>query len=149
MAQEKVREVTNPGGRGPMRGPRPKVANPGKLMKRLLGVVFEKYLFACIAVLAAILASALAGVQASLFLRSLVDDYITPMLSQASPDYAPLLGALVKIAGIYAAGVACSACVTPLSRCIAACWQRRRVSLTGGSASAWKRGCRGSAPSWR
>ena len=108
MAQEKVREVTNPGGRGPMRGPRPKVANPGKLMKRLLGVVFEKYLFACIAVLAAILASALAGVQASLFLRSLVDDYITPMLSQASPDYAPLLGALVKIAGIYAAGVACS-----------------------------------------
>ena len=36
MEEQRVREVKNPGGRGPMRGPRPKVENPGRLMKRLL-----------------------------------------------------------------------------------------------------------------
>ena len=41
MEEQRVREVKNPGGRGPMRGPRPKVENPGRLMKRLLKIIFE------------------------------------------------------------------------------------------------------------
>ena len=108
MEEQRVREVKNPGGRGPMRGPRPKVENPGRLMKRLLKIIFERYAVHCVLVLLAIFASALASVQASVFLKSLIDGYITPLLSQSNPDYAPLLGALIKIACIYAVGILCS-----------------------------------------
>ena len=50
MAEEKVREVKpmRPGGRGGARGPMPKVENPGKIFKRLLGYVFANYLYSFI-----------------------------------------------------------------------------------------------------
>ena len=63
MAQAKV--VQGPGPRG-AHGPRPKVENPGLLLKRILGEVFKHYLPHCIIVLICIVISALANVQASL-----------------------------------------------------------------------------------
>ena len=100
MAQEKAKVVHGPGPRG-VGGPRPKVENPGKLLKRIMGEVFRHYLPHCIIVLFCIVASAMANVQASLFLQTLVDDYIVPMTQQANPDFAPLLGALLKVGCIY------------------------------------------------
>ena len=73
-----VKEVHGPGPRG-ARGPRPKVENPGKLLKRIMDEVFRNYLPHCILVLICIVVSALANVQASLFLQTLMDDYIVPM----------------------------------------------------------------------
>ena len=73
-----VKEVHGPGPRG-ARGPRPKVENPGKLLKRIMDEVFRNYLPHCILVLVCIVVSALANVQASLFLKTLMDDYIVPM----------------------------------------------------------------------
>ena len=70
MAQAK--EVRGPGPR--MGGPRPKVENPGKLLKRIMDEVFRHYLPPCILVLVCIVVSALANVQASLFLKTLMDD---------------------------------------------------------------------------
>ena len=70
-----VKEVHGPGPRG-ARGPRPKVENPGKLLKRIMDEVFRNYLPHCILVLICIVVSALANVQASLFLQTLMDDYI-------------------------------------------------------------------------
>ena len=102
---ERVREVH---GRGPMRGPRPKVENPGKLLARLMAEVLHDYWPHCILVLIGIIVSALANVQASLFLKSLIDDYITPMLSQSVPDYAPLLNALLRIGCVYLVGILCA-----------------------------------------
>mgnify|MGYP004646295169 FL=1 len=102
MAQAKV--VQGPGPRG-AHGPRPKVENPGLLLKRILGEVFKHYLPHCIIVLICIVISALANVQASLFLKTLVDDYIVPMTQQTTPDFGPLAGALVRIGCIYAVGV--------------------------------------------
>ena len=55
--------------------------------------------------LVCIIVSALANVQASLFLKTLIDDYIVPMTKQATPDFGPLAGALVRIGCIYAIGV--------------------------------------------
>ena len=78
MAQAK--EVRGPGPR--MGGPRPKVENPGKLLKRIMDEVFRHYLPHCILVLVCIVVSALANVQASLFLKTLMDDYIVPMTQQ-------------------------------------------------------------------
>ena len=78
MAEQKAKVVHGPGPRG-MGGPRPKVENPGKLLKRIMAEVFQHYLPHCILVLICIVVSALANVQASLFLQTLIDDYIIPM----------------------------------------------------------------------
>ena len=102
MAQAK--EVRGPGPRGAGQ-PRPKVENPGLLLKRIMGEVFQHYLLHCIIVLICIVVSALANVQASLFLKSLIDDYIVPMTQQASPDFGPLTAALLRVGCIYAVGV--------------------------------------------
>ena len=109
MAQEKAKVVHGPGPRG-VGGPRPKVENPGKLLKRIMGEVFKHYLPHCIIVLFCIVASAMANVQASLFLQTLVDDYIVPMTRQANPDFAPLLGALLKVGCIYLVGIIAAWC---------------------------------------
>ena len=109
MAQEKAKVVHGPGPRG-VGGPRPKVENPGKLLKRIMGEVFKNYLPHCIIVLFCIVASAMAHVQASLFLQTLVDDYIVPMTQQANPDFAPLLGALLKVGCIYLVGIIAAWC---------------------------------------
>ena len=105
MAEQNVRTVRGPGGRGAMGRPRPKVANPGKLIKRVLGEVFKHYAPHCLVVLVCIFLSAFANVQASLFLQTLIDDYIAPMLQQQNPDFGPLLGALGRIACIYLVGI--------------------------------------------
>lgn len=74
-------------------------------LKRLLGYIGRDYKFQMILVLVCILISSVTGVIASLFLQTLIDDYITPLLSSASPDYGPLLQTLLKMAAIYLAGV--------------------------------------------
>ena len=107
MAQQNVRAIHGP--RGGMAGrPRPKVANPGKLLKRILGEVFKHYAPHCLVVLICIFLSAFANVRASLFLQTLIDDYITPMVQQQSTDFGPLVGALVKIGCIYLVGILAS-----------------------------------------
>ena len=74
--------------------------------KRLLAYVLKDYRGKLVVVLVCILLSSLAGVFSSLFVGNLIDDYITPMLqSGGNPDYAPLLGAVLRMACIYAVGV--------------------------------------------
>ena len=104
MAEQNVRTIHGPGRRGGM-GPRPKVANPGKLLKRVLGEVLRHYTPHCIVVLICIFLSAFANVQASLFLQTLIDDYIAPMLQQQDPDFGPLIGTLARIGCIYLVGI--------------------------------------------
>ena len=101
MAQAK--EVRGPGPRG--MGPKSKVENPGLLLKRIMGEVFRHYLPHCILVLVCIVVSALANVQASLFLQTLMDDYIVPMTRQQNPDFAPLAAALLRVGVIYVIGI--------------------------------------------
>ena len=104
MAEQKAKVVHGPGPRG-MGGPRPKVENPGKLLKRIMAEVFQHYLPHCILVLICIVVSALANVQASLFLQTLIDDYIIPMTQQQDPSFAPLAGALMRVGCIYVVGI--------------------------------------------
>ena len=82
MAQARV--MHGPGAHGAAGRSRPKVKDPGKLLKRIMSEVFRHYLPHCILVLVCIVVSALANVQASLFLQTLVDDYILPMTQQLS-----------------------------------------------------------------
>jgi len=104
MAEQKAKVVHGPRPRG-MGGPRPKVENPGRLLKRIMAEVFQHYLPHCILVLICIVVSALANVQASLFLQTLIDDYIIPMTQQQDPSFAPLAGALMRVGCIYVVGI--------------------------------------------
>ena len=105
MANENRNNSRPTHGGGRMRGPRPKVENPGKLLKRVLSLIFRHYGWACAGVALCIVGTALATVQGSLFLKSLIDDYIVPMTQQAAPDFGPLTAALIRVGCIYAVGV--------------------------------------------
>lgn len=95
------------GSRG-ARGPRPKVENPGKLLKRLLGYVFKSYTPHCIIVFICILISVLANAQGTMFLQDLIDVYIMPMIGTSDPDFKPLATAILKVASFYLCGAAAS-----------------------------------------
>lgn len=96
--------MRGPGGRG--RGPRPKVDQPGKLLKRLMQYVMKNYLIQCIIVLICIVTSVLASVQGTMFMKTLIDSYITPLLLADQPDFTPLAFAIGWVACFYGVGVA-------------------------------------------
>lgn len=72
---------------------------------RLLKFVVGTYPAPFIIGVISIIISAAAAVRGSLFLQNLIDDYITPMLKQSTPDFAPLFRAILIMAGIYLIGV--------------------------------------------
>ncbi|MDD2414792.1 MAG: ABC transporter ATP-binding protein, partial [Eubacteriaceae bacterium] len=74
-------------------------------VRRLLGYLRGRYKARFILVLVLILCSAIAGVAGSLFIGNVIDDYITPLLGQLHPDFAPLLRAITVMGVIYLAGV--------------------------------------------
>lgn len=71
-----------------------------------MGYVLKNYKIQLIIVVACIFVSVIANVQGTMFTRTLIDSYITPMLSQSDPDYGPLLQAILRVAFFYAVGVA-------------------------------------------
>lgn len=83
-----------------------KVDKPGKILGRILGYVFKKYKIHMIIVFVCIIVSVLANVQGTLFIQSLIDDYITPLMNTSSPDFTPLLYAMARVAGFYLLGAA-------------------------------------------
>ena len=64
--------------------PRPKVKNPMKTLKRLLGIIFKRYKLHLSIVFVCIIVSVLANVQGTMFIQKLIDDYITPMVQSVS-----------------------------------------------------------------
>lgn len=77
----------------------------GTTIKRLMSYVTGQYKAQFALVLVCILISSLAGVAGSLFLKTLIDDYIAPLLLEDHPVFAGLLRAILIMAGIYLAGV--------------------------------------------
>nr|WP_292165601.1 ABC transporter ATP-binding protein [Butyrivibrio sp.] len=110
MAEEKVREVKGPGPRGQRGMPKPKIKNPGKLLKRLLGYVFKFYGFQMILVGVCIVVSVLANIRGTLFTKTLIDGYIDPLIKTVreggEPDFGPLGFAILRVAFFYAVGIA-------------------------------------------
>lgn len=98
-----------PGG-GPMGGPRGgmgmKLGKPDmKTVGRMMSYMTGRYRFQFILVLICILASSVVGVIGSMFLQTLIDDYITPLVQDPSPVFTGLLHAILVMACIYAAGI--------------------------------------------
>lgn len=83
---------------------RPKGQNPVKTIKRLMKVVLKNYTPHCIVVLLCIFGSAFVSVKGTLFMQTLIDDYILPLMSQSNPDFRPLSMAIMKLALFFIAG---------------------------------------------
>ena len=83
---------------------RPKGQNPSKTLKRLMGIILKNYTPHCIVVLLCIFGSAFVSVKGTLFMQTLIDDYILPLMSQSNPDFRPLGMAIMKLALFFVAG---------------------------------------------
>ncbi len=75
-----------------------------KTMKRLLSYLME-YKFSLFAMFVFIIFSSLAGVAGNMFLRVLIDDYITPLMVEEHPVFTGLLHAILFMGGIYLLGM--------------------------------------------
>lgn len=75
---------------------------------RTIKYMLKQYKFACLVVLMSIIASAIATLVATMFMKSLIDDYITPLLGITNPDFGPLAQALLEMCGVLIIGVLCS-----------------------------------------
>ena len=64
------------------------VDNPGKLLMRILGYVGKTYKVHLILVVIGIFVSVLANVQGTMFMKTMIDDYIVPLLQADVPDLA-------------------------------------------------------------
>ena len=74
------------------------------LVKRLMSYIGH-YKLRFAAVLICIVVNALAMVSCSLYLQTLIDSYITPLLQAATPDFAPLFRSILIMGCIYAVGI--------------------------------------------
>lgn len=92
--------MRNQKGKGP--------ANPGKLLKRLMGMLMKHYGAAVIIVAICIIINVLANVQGTMFMQRLIDDYITPLLKSETKNYTPLLHAIGRVACFYGVGIIAS-----------------------------------------
>lgn len=77
-------------------------------MKHVLGYLLRDYKFAFFIVVVCILGSALATLRGTLFMQSLIDDYIVPLTQAQTPDFSKLAAALVAVALTYGIGILCA-----------------------------------------
>ena len=76
------------------------------VLKRLLAYMVKNYKFSFLVVVICIVVGAFATMQGMLFVQSLVDDYIMPLLNSENPDFTPLAHALMGIIVFYIIGIA-------------------------------------------
>lgn len=77
-------------------------------MKRVLGYLLRDYKFSFFIVVVCILGSALATLRGTLFMQSLIDDYIVPLTQAQTLDFSKLAAALVAVALTYGIGILCA-----------------------------------------
>lgn len=77
-------------------------------LKRLLSYVLKNYKKQFIFVFVCIIISSIASVAGSLFLQTLIDDYITPLLKDKNPVFTELLQILTVMGTIYVVGILAS-----------------------------------------
>lgn len=99
--------MPGPMGRRRNMGQGEKAKNPMKILGRLLGFIFKKNkIKIIIIVFVCIIIGVLANVQGTLFIQTLIDSYITPMIGAENPDFMPLLMAISRVALFYLIGAA-------------------------------------------
>ncbi len=79
-----------------------------KTLKRLMSYITGPYKAQFVVVVVCIILSTVAGVAGSLFLKVLIDDYITPLIQVTNPDFGGLLQVIFMMGGIYVIGIVAS-----------------------------------------
>ena len=92
---------------GPRRnmGPKQKIDHPFRIAGKIIKFMGKHYAIHLIIVLICIVASVLANVQGTWFMKALVDEYILPMIKNGTNDFTPLLNAMARVAIFYGIGV--------------------------------------------
>lgn len=70
--------------------------------------MLKYYKGSCLAVIVCVLGSALCTLQGTLFMQSLIDDYILPMTAADAPDFSGLAAALIRLAAVFVIGIICA-----------------------------------------
>ncbi len=96
--------------RGMPAGPRgPRAMGPRQPINKKTVLRLLKYLVAyrsrLLLVLLFIIINSVATVYSATFLGTMIDDYITPMLAQASPDFGPLGGAILRMVCLFGVAI--------------------------------------------
>ncbi len=77
-------------------------------LMRIMKMLFKKYKVHLIIVFLCLIGNALANVQGTLFMQTLIDDYILPIVGSANPDFSGLRSELMRVGLFYLCGVCCS-----------------------------------------
>ncbi|MDD3383857.1 MAG: ABC transporter ATP-binding protein [Bacilli bacterium] len=101
------RPMMGPGARRHQFGGAPKMAKGElkKIIKRLIDEIFAKHKISIFIVLLLILINTGANIYGTLFLKDLINNYITPLINTSNPDLSGLGLAVLKLALIYTCGV--------------------------------------------
>ena len=94
-----------PGPRTAPRGQKLDLKAHGGTILRILKYVCKRYGIHMVIVVVCIVVSVLANLQGTMFMQTLIDDYIMPMLETHSTDFSPLLSAILRVAFFYGIGV--------------------------------------------
>ena len=76
-----------------------------KVFARLMRYVLSRYKFHVFFVVIGIFVGVLANVQGTLFMQTLIDVYILPVIGAEDPDFAPLFAAILQVGIFYGIGV--------------------------------------------
>lgn len=101
---ENNKPMPGPVGRNRGRGPKPKIDHPGRLFARIIKEIMKNYAPHCMIVLICIFISVLASVQGTMFMKTLIDSYILPLLGQENPDFSGLAAAILRVGTFYLCG---------------------------------------------
>ena len=82
--------------------------NKRSTLLRLFNIVMKNYKFSFLGVALCIIVTACTTLASTLFTRTLIDDFIAPLMGQAHPDYGPLAQTLIKLGIVLIFGALCS-----------------------------------------
>ncbi len=96
--------MKGPGGKGSvMMAPKPKIKKG--TLKRTLSYIWKSYKIKFIIVLICIIFNSIANVLGILSLKTVIDDFITPLIGMQNPDYSGLMEFIYKLLAIYVVGI--------------------------------------------
>ncbi|MBQ8000046.1 MAG: ABC transporter ATP-binding protein [Ruminococcus sp.] len=76
-----------------------------KTLKRLMSYIWKGYKFRFILVFLCIVVTSIVSAASGSFIGTVFDDYISELLVSSSADYSALLGAIIRMAGIFLCGI--------------------------------------------
>lgn len=94
-----------PGPRMRARGMKPTVDNPKGVIGRLLKMVLSDNPVGWTFVVICILLSVFCSIQGTMFMKTLINDYVVPLLADNNPDFTGLLHEIIRVAVFYALGI--------------------------------------------